>query len=232
MIATRPVSRIGIASTSSGRTSVATVVSATFQLVASPSAPSVKPSTWLPESPMNTAAGLPGRKLNGRKPSVARPSESERTSSSRSSWTVTASIAKNVAAITASDPARPSMLSSRLKAFVIPTSQSTPMRRREHVVVDDLDREAHDEHDRGRAELRAELHDRGQRVDVVDQAGEEEERGAGEDAEQLLAAVRSRRPRSPRRSRRRARRRSRRRRRSGSRARSSARRSVVKRAGA
>ena len=39
---------------------------------------------------------------------------------------MTASIAKKVAAITASDPARPSMLSSRLKAFVIPTSQSTP----------------------------------------------------------------------------------------------------------
>ena len=63
-----PVSRIGTPSTSIGSTSVATVVSATFQLVASPSAPSVKPSTWLPESPMNTAAGLPGRKLKGRKP--------------------------------------------------------------------------------------------------------------------------------------------------------------------
>ena len=57
---------------------------------------------------------------------MARPSASERTSSSRSSWTVTASIAKKVAAINASVPASPSMLSSRLKAFVIPTSQSTP----------------------------------------------------------------------------------------------------------
>ena len=44
------------------------VVSATFQLVASPSVPSVNPSTWLPESPMKTSAGFPGRKLKMRKP--------------------------------------------------------------------------------------------------------------------------------------------------------------------
>ena len=46
-----------------------------------------------------------------------------------------------------------------------------------------------DERDRGRAELRGELHDRGQRVDVVDQAGDEEQRGAAEDPEQLLVGV-------------------------------------------
>ena len=56
---TSAVSRIGTARTRIGSISVATVVSATFQLVASPSAPSVKPSTWLPESPMKTSAGLP-----------------------------------------------------------------------------------------------------------------------------------------------------------------------------
>ena len=36
---------------------------ATFQLVARPSAASVSPITWLPESPMKTAAGFRGRKL-------------------------------------------------------------------------------------------------------------------------------------------------------------------------
>ena len=54
---TSVVSRIGTASTSSGRRSVATVEPATVQLDASPSEPSAKPSTWLPLSPMNTAAG-------------------------------------------------------------------------------------------------------------------------------------------------------------------------------
>ena len=124
---TSAVSRIGTARTRIGNISVATVVSATFQLVASPRAPSVNPSTWLPESPMKTSAGLPGRKLKSRKPRLARPRLSERTSSSRSSWTVTASMAKKTAAINASVPASPSMLSSRLKALVIPTSQSRPM---------------------------------------------------------------------------------------------------------
>ena len=124
---TSAVSRIGTASTSSGRISVATVVSATFQLVSRPSAASANPITWLPESPMKTAAGLRGRKLNGRKPATASASESETTSSRSSEWIVTASIAKNAAAITASVAASPSMLSSRLKAFVMPTSQSRPI---------------------------------------------------------------------------------------------------------
>ena len=91
---------------------------------------------------MKTSAGLPGRKLKSRKPRQARPRLSERTSSSRSSWTVTASMAKKTAAINASVPASPSMLSSRLKAFVIPTSQSRPIDPGEDVVGDDLDREA------------------------------------------------------------------------------------------
>ena len=42
------------------------------------------------------------------------------------------------------------MLSSRLKAFVIPTSQTTRDRDREHVVGDDLDLEPGREHDRRR----------------------------------------------------------------------------------
>ncbi len=41
-------------------------------------------------------------------------------------WIVNASIAKNEQAIAASVAASPSMLSSRLNAFVIPTSQRKP----------------------------------------------------------------------------------------------------------
>ena len=40
-------------------------------------------------------------------------------------WTVNASTAKNAHAMVASDAARPSMLSSRLNAFVIPISHTT-----------------------------------------------------------------------------------------------------------
>ena len=75
---------------------------------------------------MNTAAGAFGRKLNGRKPSAASPRLSESTSRMRSWWIVTESMAKKAAATVASVPASPSMLSSKLNAFVIPTSQKTP----------------------------------------------------------------------------------------------------------
>ncbi len=111
---------------------MATVVPATFQLAVSPSAASAKPSTWLPESPMKTAAERRGWRLKGRKPTHAAAIAIERASTALFSCTVTASIAKNTAAIAASVAARPSMLSSRLKAFVIPTSQSsatTPARK-------------------------------------------------------------------------------------------------------
>src|ERR671938_557248 len=53
---TSVVSRIGTARTRIGRKSVATVVPAAFQLADRPSAASAKPRSWLPESPMKTAA--------------------------------------------------------------------------------------------------------------------------------------------------------------------------------
>jgi hypothetical protein len=125
MIVTRVVSRIGTARTRMGRKSVATVVPAAFQLAERPSAASEKPSSWLPESPMKIAAGLPGRRLKGRKPAQASPTASARTSTSRLSCVVEPSMAKYAQAIAAIVAARPSMLSRRLKAFVIPTSQRT-----------------------------------------------------------------------------------------------------------
>ena len=93
-IVTSVVSRIGIASTSSGSSVVASVVPATFQLDESANEASAKPSTWLPESPMNTAARPPGRRFSGRKPRQAQPSESESTSTARFGCSVAASITK------------------------------------------------------------------------------------------------------------------------------------------
>ena len=115
-----------------GSSRVATVVPATFQLAVRPNAPSAKPSGWLPESPMKTAAALPRRRLKGRKPAHASASASASTNTASLLCIVTASTAKNAAAIPASVAASPSMLSSRLKAFVIPTSQTsatTPARK-------------------------------------------------------------------------------------------------------
>ena len=125
-IVTRVVSRIGIASTSSGSTMLVSVAPAVVQLEASASEARPKPITWLPESPMKTRALRPGRRLKGRKPRQAPPSASATTSgSSPASWS-RAATAKTAQETVASDAASPSMLSSRLKAFVIPTSQTSP----------------------------------------------------------------------------------------------------------
>ena len=67
---TSVVSRIGIASTSSGSRIVATVAPVVVQLDARASAASRNPSSWLPASPMKTRAPPAGRRLNGRKPSA------------------------------------------------------------------------------------------------------------------------------------------------------------------
>ena len=81
------------------------------------------------------------------------------------------------------------MLSSRLNAFVIPTSQSEPDRPREHVVADDLDAQAAREHDDGRGDLRRELRDRAQVPEVVDEPGDEDDRDAREDPAELAAPL-------------------------------------------
>jgi hypothetical protein len=86
----------------------------------------MKPSTWLPLSPMNTAAGRPSRRLKGRKPRQLKPTASESAATRWLGCTVYASAAKKAQAIAASVAARPSMLSSRLNAFVIPTSHTSP----------------------------------------------------------------------------------------------------------
>ena len=85
---TSVVSRIGTASTRIGSSSVATVEPATVQLAVSPSEASAKPSTWLPLSPMKTAAGRLRRRLYGRKPRQAKQTPSERRATRLFGWTV------------------------------------------------------------------------------------------------------------------------------------------------
>ena len=75
---------------------------------------------------MNASADPRTLRLKRRKPTHASASESASTSTVSFGWTVTASSAKYPDAIAASVAASPSMLSSRLNAFVIPTSQITP----------------------------------------------------------------------------------------------------------
>ena len=70
-----------------------------------------------------------------------------------------------------------------------PDEPDESQRRREHVVADDLDGQAGGEHDARGRKLRRELRDRLERVDVVDEAGNEQDRAAGDDAEQLAAGV-------------------------------------------
>ena len=165
------------------------VAPAVVQLDASASEARPKPSTWLPESPMKTRALRPGRRLKGRKPRQAPPSASATTSgSSPASWS-SAATAKTAQETAASDAARPSMLSSRLKAFVIPTSQTSPSAVASTSLPTISTVSPGGEHDAGRRELGRQLRDRLERVDVVDEAGDEEDRAAAEDPEQLAARL-------------------------------------------
>ena len=134
---------------------------------------------------MNAAAGPWRRRLKRRNPTHANASESERASTVSFGWTVTASSAKYPAAIAASVAARPSMLSSRLNALVIPTSQITPS----GTAIQSLETSSTvsplQSARAASSELRAELRPRRQRPEVVDEPGEKQERAAAEDAPEL-----------------------------------------------
>ena len=181
---------------SSGSSTVATVVPATVQLEARANDASANPSTWLPESPMKTAAARPGLRLKGRNPTQASPSASESTRTVSLGCSVSASIAKYAQAIVASVAASPSMLSRRLKAFVIPTSQRSPMPHAEHVVLDDLDLQPARERDHRGPDLRGELDQRAQVAKVVEKTGYEEQRDADENRLRALRSTRRRRLRA------------------------------------
>ena len=79
---------------------------------------------------MKTAAGRSARRLKGRNAAQAQPSAIA-SGSTISFWfsSATACTAKTPHEMAASEAASPSMLSSRLNAFVIPTSQRSPIAR-------------------------------------------------------------------------------------------------------
>ena len=76
---------------------------------------------------MNTEAPRCGLRLNGRNAAHASPSASASARTVSFSCSVSASMAKYPHETIASVAARPSMLSSRLNAFVMPTSHSSPI---------------------------------------------------------------------------------------------------------
>ena len=77
------------------------------------------------------------------------------------------------------------MLSSRLNAFVIPTSQRIPSGTAIQSVPTSSTVRPLQSDDRGRADLRAELGPRRERVEIVDEARQEEQRAAAEHAPEL-----------------------------------------------
>ena len=166
---TSVVSRIGIASTSSGSSVVASVVPATFQLDESANDASAKPSTWLPESPMKTAAAAAGPQVEaagsrGRR----RRAQSARTSTARFGCSVAASIAKYGAGDRRERRRQAVHVVEQVERVRDPDEPDERERDREHVVADHLDRKPAADHHRRGAELRRELRERRQVVDVVE----------------------------------------------------------------
>ena len=165
------------------------VAPAVVQLDASASEARPKPSTWLPESPMKTRALRPGRRLKGRKPRQAPPSASATTSgSSPASWS-SAATAKTRTGDRGERRREAVHVVEQVERVRDPDEPDEPEHGREHVVAEDLDRQPGGEHDPRRRELGRQLGDRLQRVDVVGEAGDEEDRAAAEDPEQLAARV-------------------------------------------
>ncbi len=116
---TKPVSRIGTASTSSGKNRA--TVAAVFSSPSTETAASEKPSSIAPESPMKMRAG---KKLWRRKPRVAPKTIAVKAAAvglpSESSIAVKASAA--IAQTPAASPSRPSR---KLTMFITATIQST-----------------------------------------------------------------------------------------------------------
>ena len=193
---TSAVSRIGTASTRIGSSSVATVVSATFQLAASAERREREPEHLAARVAHEDGGRLAGRRLKGRKPTQAsRDGERERRARRRSGASVTASIAKNAAGDRGERRREAVHVVEQVERVRHPDEpDDARSRSASDVVRDDLaPRSAGREHDRGRADLRAELRDRRQRVEVVGEPGDEEDRAAGEDPER----ARRRRRRTP-----------------------------------
>src|SRR4030042_1886536 len=118
VIATKPVSRMGNKKTNVGTPTMAKMFEACV-LRAIANTASEKPKNMLPLSPINILAG---GKLNTRKPRIQPARDKDRISKSGYP-AFQKNIERNPEVINATPPARPSILSSKLIAFVIPTNQ-------------------------------------------------------------------------------------------------------------
>ena len=198
-IVTSVVSRIGIASTRSGRRIVATVVPATVQLAARASEASANPITRLPESPMKTAAPRRGLRLNGRKPAHASPRASDE-GEDRVVLVLRDRVDREVRTRDDRERRREAVhVVEQVERVRDPDEPEEADRPREDVVADDLDVEPAREHDDGGQDLRGELRERAQVPKVVDEPCDEDDRDAGEDPAELARPLeRARREREQR----------------------------------
>ena len=186
---TSVVSRIGIASTSSGSTMLVSVAPAVVQLDASASEARPKPITWLPESPMKTPGAAAGPQVEG-KEAEAGAAERERDDERELARVlVERGDREDGAGHRRERRGEAVHVVEQVERVRDPDEPDEPDRRREQVVADDLDRQPGCQDESRRRELRRQLRDRLQRVDVVDEAGDEEDRAAAEDPEQLAARV-------------------------------------------
>ena len=117
-----------MASTSSGRSTVAKVVPATVQLEASAREASPKPRAWTARVPHEHRRLASGPEVEGQERD-AREAERKRQDEDGVVLVLGRGVDREVAARDRRESvaARPSMLSSRLNAFVIPTSQTSPI---------------------------------------------------------------------------------------------------------
>ena len=186
---TSVVSRIGIASTSSGSRTLVSVAPAVVQLDASASAASPKPITWLPESPMKTAARFRGPQVEGQEADT-RAAERERDDEAELARVAGDRVDREDGARDRGERRGQAVhVVEQVEGVRDPDEPHQAERGREQVVGDDLDCEPGDEHEAGRRELGRELRDRLQRVEVVGEPGEEEDRAAGDDPAELAARV-------------------------------------------
>ena len=164
------------------------VVPAVVQLAARPRQARRNPSTWLPESPMNTVALYPGRRLNGRKPEAGEP-ERKREREDEVVLVDRGSVDREVGARDGRERRRePVHVVEEVEGVGDPDQPDERDHDADQIVPDQLDPEPTRDRQPGGGELRDQLGDRAQVRDVVEKPGAEEEHDPGDDSRQLPAS--------------------------------------------
>ena len=141
--------------------------------------------SWLPESPMKTAAPRCGLRLNGRNPAHARPSASDEDEDGVV-LVLRQGVDREVRARDDRERRRQAVhVVEQVERVRDPDEPEETDRPCEDVVSDDLDVEPARQHDHRGDDLRAELRDRAQVPQVVHEPGDEDDGDAGEDPREL-----------------------------------------------